>query len=79
MLFVSLTPEVTIAGALLSAFYPLLNLFSGFLIPQRVGKYYYRVFATMETNPKVVDVVVLSNAYIMDIELLAHFTIWRYK
>ncbi|MBA0670174.1 hypothetical protein Goklo_025370 [Gossypium klotzschianum] len=35
MLFVSLTPEVTIAGALLSAFYPLLNLFSGFLIPQR--------------------------------------------
>ncbi|KAH1033155.1 hypothetical protein J1N35_045329 [Gossypium stocksii] len=34
MLFVSLTPEVKIAGALSSAFYPLLNLFSGFLIPQ---------------------------------------------
>ncbi|GMJ11150.1 ATP-binding cassette G42 [Hibiscus trionum] len=33
MLFVSLTPEVTIAGALLSAFHPLLSLFSGFLIP----------------------------------------------
>ncbi|KAK8520248.1 hypothetical protein V6N12_004205 [Hibiscus sabdariffa] len=33
MLFVSLTPEVTIAGALLSVFHPLLSLFSGFLIP----------------------------------------------
>ncbi|XVE63169.1 hypothetical protein DITRI_Ditri06bG0178800 [Diplodiscus trichospermus] len=37
MLFVSLTPDVTIAGALSSAFYPLLNLFSGFLIPQPVS------------------------------------------
>ncbi|MBA0699835.1 hypothetical protein Goari_001440 [Gossypium aridum] len=37
MLFVSLTPEVTIARALLSAFYPLLNLFTGFLIPQRAN------------------------------------------
>ncbi|KAE8678657.1 Pleiotropic drug resistance protein 3 [Hibiscus syriacus] len=34
MLFVSLTPEVTIAGALLSAFHPLPSLFSGFLIPR---------------------------------------------
>lgn len=37
MLFVSLTPDVTIAAALSSAFYPLLNLFSGFLIPRPVS------------------------------------------
>ncbi|KAK8637952.1 hypothetical protein V6N13_136401 [Hibiscus sabdariffa] len=30
-------------------------------------------------HPKVVDLVVLSNAYILDIELFAHFTIWRRK
>ncbi|XP_022728801.1 pleiotropic drug resistance protein 3-like [Durio zibethinus] len=34
MLLVSLTPAVAIAGALTSACYPMLNLFSGFLIPK---------------------------------------------
>lgn len=40
MLFVSLTPDVTIAGALSSFFYPMLNLFSGFLIPPLVSHFY---------------------------------------
>lgn len=37
MLLVSLTPDVAIAGALTSFFYPMLNLFSGFLIPKPVS------------------------------------------
>lgn len=37
MLLVSLTPDVAIAGALTSVCYPMLNLFSGFLIPQLVS------------------------------------------
>ncbi|KAE8678268.1 hypothetical protein F3Y22_tig00111427pilonHSYRG00227 [Hibiscus syriacus] len=40
MLFVSLTPEVTIDGALSSFFYPLLNLFSNFLMPKPISYYY---------------------------------------
>ncbi|PPD85003.1 hypothetical protein GOBAR_DD18075 [Gossypium barbadense] len=51
MLFVSLTPEVTIAGALLSAFYPLLNLFTGFLIPQRqIPKWWMWLYYLMPTS-----------------------------
>ncbi|XP_040947474.1 pleiotropic drug resistance protein 3 isoform X3 [Gossypium hirsutum] len=34
MLLVALTPNVAIAGALTSFFYPLFNLFSGFLLPK---------------------------------------------
>ncbi|XVF47847.1 hypothetical protein PTKIN_Ptkin03bG0143400 [Pterospermum kingtungense] len=37
MLLVSLTPDVAIAGALTSFCYPMLNLFSGFLIPKPVS------------------------------------------
>ncbi|XWS73140.1 hypothetical protein CRYUN_Cryun02cG0099900 [Craigia yunnanensis] len=39
MLLVSLTPDVAIAGALTSTCYPMLNLFSGFLIPKLVSYY----------------------------------------
>ncbi|KAG8472011.1 hypothetical protein CXB51_036309 [Gossypium anomalum] len=51
MLFVSLTPEVTIAGALSSAFYPLLNLFSGFLIPQpQIPKWWVWLYYLMPSS-----------------------------
>ncbi|KAK8543055.1 hypothetical protein V6N12_015624 [Hibiscus sabdariffa] len=51
MLFVSLTPEVTIAGALSSVFYPLLNLFSGFLIPKpNIPKWWIWLYYLMPTS-----------------------------
>ncbi|XWS42285.1 hypothetical protein CRYUN_Cryun16bG0001700 [Craigia yunnanensis] len=51
MLFVSLTPDVTIAAALSSAFYPLLNLFSGFLIPQlKIPKWWIWLYYLMPTS-----------------------------
>ncbi|XVF31519.1 hypothetical protein REPUB_Repub16aG0153000 [Reevesia pubescens] len=51
MLFVSLTPDVTIAGALSSALYPLLNLFSGFLIPQlKIPKWWIWLYYLTPTS-----------------------------
>ncbi|KAA3486346.1 Zinc finger, CCHC-type [Gossypium australe] len=51
MLFVSLTPEIKIAGALSSAFYPLPNLFSGFLIPQpQIPKWWVWLYYLMPSS-----------------------------
>ncbi|KAK6233316.1 hypothetical protein SCA6_003389 [Theobroma cacao] len=51
MLFVSLTPDVTIAGALSSFFYPMLNLFSGFLIPPlKIPKWWIWLYYLMPTS-----------------------------
>ncbi|KAE8685023.1 hypothetical protein F3Y22_tig00111105pilonHSYRG00988 [Hibiscus syriacus] len=51
MLFVSLTPEVTIAGALSSFFYPLLNLFIKFLMPKpKIPKWWLWLYYLMPTS-----------------------------
>ncbi|KAE8661816.1 hypothetical protein F3Y22_tig00113722pilonHSYRG00076 [Hibiscus syriacus] len=50
MLFVSLTLEVTIAGALSSFFYPLL-IFSGFLMPKpKIQKWWLWLYYLMHTS-----------------------------
>ncbi|KAK6273088.1 hypothetical protein POUND7_010171 [Theobroma cacao] len=51
MLLVSLTPDVAIAGALTSVCYPMLNLFSGFLIPQlKIPRWWIWLYYAMPTS-----------------------------
>ncbi|XVF34334.1 hypothetical protein REPUB_Repub18cG0050800 [Reevesia pubescens] len=51
MLLVSLTPDVAIAGALTSACYPMLNLFSGFLIPKlKIPRWWMWLYYVMPTS-----------------------------
>ncbi|XVE63469.1 hypothetical protein DITRI_Ditri07aG0023000 [Diplodiscus trichospermus] len=51
MLLVSLTPDVAIAGALTSTCYPMLNLFSGFLIPKlRIPRWWIWLYYVMPTS-----------------------------
>ncbi|KAE8726276.1 hypothetical protein F3Y22_tig00007179pilonHSYRG00099 [Hibiscus syriacus] len=51
MLLVSLTPNIAIAGALTSTYYPLTNLFSGFLLPKpKIPSWWIWMYYLMPTS-----------------------------